>query len=214
MPRLCGALLLLLLLTEPSAADSRTVLQQSLLDIYRILKYGLMSLSVISVIAIAIHGFSGRFAWGWLTSLGVSAALLLLAPYIIEAATGAQPIEIASNSAESAWSSWDNDGTMPPPLQDSTPPSQQPGNQPEPSETVPPLTSYQAQRMAAITAHCYAHYTQLQEREHCMSWPWQHNHDEGYLHIDRVWTPLCRVLSWICTAPPHIPFRYLLSVYP
>ena len=207
-PRTVSAILLLAPLAAPAqAADSQAVLQHSLLEIYGVLKYCLLALSLVSLIAIAAHGYSGRFSWAWLTSLGLSAALLLLAPHIIEAATGARPTVLPEANARLSWQSAANEAALPD--IDGNPPPDNPAA-PGDRASEPGANAYRAQRLAAITAHCYAvHPGHFGNREQCMNRDWQHDHESGYLHDDGFWSPLCHLLDFVCTPPARIPFRYV-----
>ena len=175
---------------QSSATDT---LLHGLVDVYLLLKTILILLSVFSIIAIAVYAYRGQFPWGWLTSLAFSAALLSLAPYILQYTTSHNPIGITSTPQ--------------------TPQSNLHGPQtatllPGQSNAQDEPPTYHGRLNAAVREWCFHNIaTDHVHLTSCTELPWYH--DTGRRHItlpSNVFTSICAAIG-VCDHPPRIPFQ-------
>ena len=173
------------------ARNSATeTLLSGLTDIYLLLKTILLLLSVFSIIAIAVHAYRGQFAWGWLTSLGFSAALLILSPYILGHAVSYNPVDgisaerVPSDSASN---------TVHVPIDDLE------HDRPQ---------HYRDHFELAIRHHChFATGGDFSRYNECTALPWFHPPGRNYITIpsDHFVHRVCIFLGG-CSELPRIPF--------
>ena len=182
----------LVALTETAFAQAAETLIAGLRDIYLLLKNILILLSVVSLTAIAAYAYRGQFPWGWLTSLGFSLALLVLAPNVLEHLTGLDPLapDIADPNPALSAALEQHDAFM------------------QRTEFDQPAMSYDDLRHVSIINHCYNAHDAPEDRERFQALDWQPNTDNTLLTLPS--SVFRRVCTWlyVCTERPTIPFNH------
>lgn len=176
-------------------SQATQTLLEGLTEIYLLLKVLLILLSVFSIIAIAVYGYRGQIPWGWITSLAFSAALLFLAPYVLEHTIDYNPIDTAATPNNSQAN-----------IQGQNPvPSIQPPGQPN----IPAQPSTYQDRMSdAIRDWCFNNGSQDYDAlTQCTEQPWFHDTDNDLITLPQgLLTSVCSMLG-LCATPPTIPFQ-------
>ena len=176
-------------------SQATQTLLQGLTEIYLLLKVLLILLSVFSIIAIAVYAYRGQIPWGWITSLAFSAALLYLAPYVLEHAIDYNPIATAAAP---------NNSQANVQAQAPLPGTQTPG---QPNIPAQPST-YQERMSDAIRDWCFDNVSQdHQALTQCTEQPWFHDTDNDLITLPQaLLTSVCSMLR-LCATPPTIPFQ-------